>query len=93
MYVSMHVWTLHHICLFIAFLTLYLINQLRAVGAVRALMKVRGHTLTPGDTDAVQEQLTALLPSIQSYVQDSAGDGVTSAGIIPSDVPLTHELT
>lgn len=57
------------------------------------MMKARGQTLTPGDTDAVQEQLTALLASIQSDVQGSAVDGVIGSGIIPSDAPLSDVLT
>ena len=87
MYVCMYVCTLPHICLFITLLALYLIDQLRAVAAVRALMKVRGQTLTPGDADSVQEQLTALLVSIQSDVQDSADDGVIGSSIVLPDVP------
>jgi hypothetical protein len=90
MYVCTYSSTLPHICLFITLLALYLIDQLRAVAAVRALMKVRGHTLTPGDIDAVQEQLIALVASTQSDVQGSADDSVIGSGIILSGVPLSN---
>ena len=47
--------------------------------AVRALMGTRGHSFTQSDTDAVQEQLTALQTSVQSEVHDSADDAAIAS--------------
>ena len=57
--------------------------QVRATATVHALIESRGHAFTQSDTHAVQEQLTALLASIQAEVEDTADNTATCFNIIP----------
>ena len=61
----------------------YPVDQVRATATVHALIESRGHAFTQSDTHAVQEQLTALLASIQAEVEDTADNTATCFNIIP----------